>query len=579
MSDIKNDEVDQIIEDPVNEETAEEVEVGSEETSETHVRTESEIKDIEKDLQLLDSMELGLLNKDKMERLLEYILEQDAYLGDYNPSVAVDIKETMIENMETSSVGVPDNAIVVSNHTFEELTELNKRLWRKILASQYKRRTMSRRELEEAGYVVQQELKVVLTVEEDQLVSYLSSCMALLDHSPRSKVLKDGSWSNVTEYNDRRIGAATVVNHKDPVKKIMSKLNLLTEAATHLPHSGLVLKLASAGSLDRALLNDNLVASKIANSLATYSHGVDISSIHTNEILVEHAYRQIIDSNIGNMTKETLEENLSILDLDGLYLGLAISMFPTGFDLYRQCIDDTCGNVDKIRINPRRTLIIRKDRLSNSQQLLLTRGFTKSDISALTEYKNTLNPDVSKYCDIGQEVFIKLKVPSFAEYKRISNTWLNYLGEKSMELMGGTQDESARKRYIAQTLAKSEVMMYAHWVEGVYTRDENGDYTPHMVRLEKAKGVTAQSIAVSDDKLSNFLSDLTMNEGAHKKLLDGIHDFIRNSTVSVIGLSKTRCTVCKGEQTPEGEETVDELITYNVGELFFTLLHQKTAEL
>lgn len=575
MTSKKIDSGDEVSETDI--ENIEETPVDTEKPDDTPVRTEAEITALEADLALLDNMELGLLNKKKMEVLLEYILEQDAYKGDYHPTVAVDIVESMVEAME-SVAEIPDNAMVVSNHTFDELTEFNKRLWRIILASQYKRRTMNRRELEEAGYVINEELKVVFTKEENQLVSYLASCMALLDHSPKSSVLKEGSWSNLTEYNDKRIGAAVVVQHKDPVKKIMSKLNLLTEAATHLPHSGMVLKLASAGSLDRALLNDNLVASKIANSLATYSHGMDITSIYTNEILVEHAYRQIIDSNVGNMSKETLEESLSILDLDGLYLGLAISMYPTGFDLYRQCLDDVCRNVDKVRINPRRTIIIRKDRLTNSHQQLLTRGFTKSDISSLNEYRDTLNPDISRYCSIGQDIFIKLKIPTFAEYKRISNAWLGYLGEKSMELMTGTQDESARQRYISQTLAKSEVMMYAHWVEGVYTKDENGDFVAHMTRLERAKGVTSQSIAVSDERLSKFLSDLTINEDAHKRLLEGIQAFIRNSTVTVIGLAKTKCTKCGGEQIPEGETTPDELITYNVGELFFTLLHQKTVE-
>lgn len=560
------------------EQDLEDKETPAEAESEVEGRTQEEIAELEADLVLLDNMELGLLNKKKMESLLEYILEQEPYTGVFSPTLTVDIVETMVESIESSKDGIPDAGMILSNHTFKELNEFSKQTWRVVLASQFKRRLMNRRELEEAGYVIMDEQRVVLSKEENQLVAYLASCMALLDHSPRNAVLEEGSWSNLTEFNDRRIGAAVVVQNKDPIKRIRSKLNLLTESATHLPHSGMVLKMASAGSLDRALLNDNLVASKIEHSLATYSHGMDIASIYTNEILVEHAYRQIVDSNVGNMSKETLEDNLSILDLDGLYLGMAISMYPTGFDLYRQCMNDKCANVDKVRINPRRTIVIRKDRLSNQQQQLLTRGFTKTDISALEDYRDSLNPDVSKFCHIDADIYIKLKVPSFAEYKRVANAWLGYLGEKSLELMTGTQDQSARQRYITQALAKSEVMMYAHWVEGVYVKDENGDYIPHITRLSKGKGVTSQAIAVSDEEMSTFLSDLVINSEAHRKLLEGVYSFIRNSTVSVIALAKTPCSKCSSPHIPEGEETADELITYNVGELFFTLLHQKTAE-
>lgn len=564
-----------VMEDDPTMETQEEDTSASE--SPTPVRNDAEIDELEQDLKHLDNLELGLFNKEKMERLLNYLLEQDSYEGEFNPTVAAEIADEIIDRM-TSVEDLPENAVVAPNHTASELDELSRRLWRIILASQYKRRTMSRRELKEAGYIVLEDQRVVITTEENHLLSYLSSSMALLDHSPKRESMKSGQWTNTLTYNDKRIGAAVVGKHRDPVKQVMSKLNLLSESVIPLPHSGMVLKLASPGSLDRALLNDNLTASKIEHALLTHSHGMDITSIYTNEILVEYAYRQIVDSNVGNLSRETFEDNLTILDLDVLYQGLAIATYPTGFDLHRQCINRECQNVDKMKINPRRSIIFRKDRLSDRQQQMLTRGFTKADVSNLVDYRESLNPDVSKFYDLGDDIYIKLQIPSFSEYRRISNTWLTYLGDKSMELMSGSQDENARQRYISQALAKSGVMMYAHWVEGIYSRDDNGDYTPVLTRIAKAKGVTSQAISVADDNIGEFLSNLIINTEAHNKLLEGIQKFIRESALVVIALPKTPCTKCGSPHTPEGEETADELITYNVGELFFTLLHQGIAE-
>lgn len=568
------DDTDKVVDEIVEEETSV-TEEHSEEHSEEY--SEEEKKEFEEELKKLDDGDLPLFNREKMEKLLTYIVEQDKYMGDYNPSLAVELVDSMITSIESVDE-IPGNGIIGTNHTVEELTEFSKRLWRVILASQHSRVGLSISEIEE-NYIKLRDPNVIITKEENYLISYISSAMAILDHSPRAKVLGSGNWTNNLSHNDKRIGVAVVTSHKDPVKRIRSKLNLMNEVAAHLIHSGMVLRLSSPGSLDQALIKDNLVASKIQNSLSNYGTGIDTTSIYTNEILVEHAYRHIVESNIGEMSKETFEENLSVLDLELLYITLAISIYPTGFELHRQCMGNDCDNVDKIMINPRRAIILRKDRLTNSQAQLLTRGFSRADVSVLADYRESLNPDVSRFDKIDDEIYIKYKVPTVAEYKRISNAWLDYLGEKSLELTRGSHDEEFRKRYIGQAMAKSAIMMYSHWVEGVYTKNENDDYVPVMVRVGKGKGITTNAIAVADEELDKFLTDLSLNEGLHNKLVEGINNFIKESTLSVIALAKTKCSKCGKPHAPEGEEVGEELISFNAGELFFTLLHQRTDEL
>ena len=570
MSDekVNNEEVEEIQEDtPVND--LEEVTEESEEI----IDVDAEDEEMKQALSDLDEGNLSLFNREKMDKLLTYILEQDKYLGDYNPSVTVEMVDSMIVSME-SVENIPENGFVGSNHTVDEVTEFSKRLWRVILASQHSRMNLSREEIEES-YVRLDNPRVLVSKEENYLISYLASSMAVLDHSPKKDSFNTGSWTNGLEYNDRRMGTAVVVNHKDPIKRIRSKLNLVNEAVTQLFHSGLVIKMSSPGALDQALINDNLVSSKIENSLASYGTGLDSTSIYTNEILIEHAYRHIIDSNIGDMSKEVFEESISILDLETLYLTMATAIYPTGFEIFRQCMDDACGNIDKIMINPRRCIFPRNNRLSNAQSQVLTRGLAKSDISVLKEYRETLNPDVSKYIKVDEDIYIKLQVPTVAEYKRISHSWLGYLGEKSLDLMTGGQDEESRRRYISKEMSKSAVMMYSHWIEGIYSKDENDEYVPLLVRLNKGKGITTNAISVADSELDKFLADLSLNDEVHTRIVDGVSNFITQSNIVVIALAKTPCSKCGGEHELEGVEIEHELIAFNAGELFFTLLHQK----
>lgn len=525
----------------------------------------------------LESGELPLYNSETMRPLLEYLVSQDQYVGEFNPTVGVEIVESMLASIK-SVEGDAQGGLVGSNHTSKELLELNRRLWRKILASQFQRNQLSRKEIQ-ANYVVMDEPKVIVTKDEFALTSYLSSCMAVINKSPVETVLQEGEWTNSLSHNDRRIGVAVVSSHRDPVKNIRSRLNLTTEAASHLPHSGLVVKLSSGGSVDLALINDNLVANRINNSLSTYGTGLDITGVYEAEILVEHAWRQLVETNVGDLSKETFEDNLSVLDLELLYLALATSLYPTGYELIRQCVSDECKNTDKILINPRRSYIIRKDRLTEGQRGLLARNFARSDISVLRDYRDSLSPNVTKYIPIDDEgTFLKLQTPVFSTWKRVGHRWLNYLGDKSLELMMGTQDEAAREKFIQQTMEKTEIMGYAHWIHGVYTRDENGEYIPNLVRLNPHdSGVTTNAVTVADTELDDFLVDISLNDELHRKIVKGISDYIRDSTLSVMGLSKSKCTKCGEPHHMEGEEDENEIIVYNAGEVFFTLLLQKTG--
>lgn len=536
--------------------------------------TEEELKTLESDLKRLDNGELNIRDRDNMSKLLKYILTLPPYTGEFNPHTAVTIADEVIEGMSTLE-SIPENGVIISNHTVAEITELNRRLWRVILASQFKRIRLSRNEIE-TDYVQLNDPRALLSLAEYELLNYLSSSLALLQASPTKDCLTEGDWTNSISYNDKRIGIGLVTAHKDPIKRIKSKLNLINESATHMAHSGMVIKISSPSGLDAALLNDNIMSAKINNSYDSQGNALGSTSVYTNEILVEQIYRSLEDTNLGDITKETFEENLSLLDVEQISAGLAVSMFATGFTIHRRCGSMECDEVRSILINPRRTIFHRKDKLTESQLRHLSRGFAKVDISTIVEYRESLMSDVSKYVHIEEDVYLRLRVPMFSDYKRISHGWLDYITNKSLELVSGSSDEQARKAFVYDTFNKSTLMMYSPWIEGVYVKSDSGDYIPHLQRLKRGKGVTDEAISDADLQLDEFVADFRTNPDLQSKLLKSLTDFIQASTVTVHALPKTKCTKCGSDHVPEGEFMEAECISYSPSELFFTLLHLKT---
>lgn len=574
---MSNKELNELDTDSVEETIEEQIEEDIQDTEETS--EDSKEKTIEKDPELeeeikqLDEGTLPLFNEEKMGKLLNYILSRKPFVGSYKKTESIDLVESMIHDIK-SVEEYPDNAIVSVSYTKEELEQISTELMRVIQASQFKRKELSREEIKK-NYTRVDDLRLILTNEETILLSYITSSLNIMNQSPNKDSFDEGKWTNTLEYNDKRIGTALVVNYKDPIKQMRSKLNLMNEAAVQLVHSGLVVKLTSAGSLDQALLNDNLVSTKINNSIATYGTGLDMTSIYVDEILVEHIHRQIVDTNVGEISLDTFEENLSILDLNTLYNTLAISLHPTGFKMFRQCMDVECSNIDEITINPRRTNIYRDDKIQQSSKQHLIRGLSKSDIKSLVEYRNNLTPGLTKFHELSEGMYVKFQVPTFAQYKRISKYWLEYLGDKSLDLMRGGSDEDTRRRYIQQAMYKASVMMYSHWVEGIYTKDDNGEYQEVMVRLKESSGASINSIITVDEKIDTLLSDTGLNKEVHNSLVKAINKFISDSTLALTVLGKSKCTKCESDYIPEGEDVGDQLISFNAGELFFTLLRQR----
>lgn len=568
----QNDELNSTVE--LDESHDKPVDMESEKQSDAEY-TAADIERMDSELVKLDNGELNVRNKDTMARLLKYLLEQPPYTGTFNPNTTVTISDEIFEGMDRLEK-LPTNGIIVSNHTEAEITELNKRLWRLILVSQYQRSRLTREEIEN-DYVQMSEPRAILTTAEYDLFNYLSSSLALLQDAPIRNSIDSGEWNNVASLEGKRIGLSLVTAHKDPIKRIRSKLNLINEGAATLAHSGLVIKLSSPSGLDAALLNDNIMSAKINASVDSQGNALGSTSVYTNEILVEQAYRNLEDTNLGEITKETFEENLSLLDVEQLAAALSVVLYPTGFTIHRRCGSLNCSEVRSILINPRRTILHRTDRLTEHQLRHLTRGFSKVDISTIEAYRENLTPEVSRYVQIEDDVYLKLRVPMFSDYKRISRSWLDFISNKSLELVSGTSNEDARKAFLYDSFAKSTLMVYSPWVEGVYVKTEDNDYIPHLVRLKKAKGVTENAIIEADLQLDEFISDFRANPDLQAKILEKITDFIKDSALTVHVLPKTRCAACGGEHLPEGDEIESECISYSPSELFFTLLHLKTV--
>lgn len=495
----------------------------------------------------------------------------------WNPLGNVSIVTEILETRETAHKG----AVGIPNESAEELNSLLEILSEQIGRAQFKRRELTAEEINR-DYTVIEKAKLIITHQEAEVYEMLSNSLSMLSNSPTVDSLKHGTWTNLLVHGDRNSATSNITKHKDPVRDIQARLGLRNEIRSTLYHSGLQVEVVSPGALDDSFLLDRLADARADNSRETYGYSLESTDVYTNEILIDFFFDHLVNTNLGSISKSVFEENLSVLDIDTCIMNMAASIYRNGFEVFRQCNSTKatgapCGELSSYLMNIRRMTIPQDSCFSDKQKVLLTRTKSKIDISALTEYRESLRPELSRYVEIGEDLYIKLRVPSYADYKRISKAWMEKVLDTARKLLTyGTDGSSPRQRYIAASHDRARVMMLAHWVEAICSKDEAGEYQTLLTRVIDKSTASIEDIREADSKVDEVLENLSNNAEAQELAVEGINNFITRFNCVLHVLPKSKCPKC-GEPHPVEGKTVDpDLIVIDPTQLFFTALLLRT---
>ncbi len=509
----------------------------------------------------------------------EMAKEPPAYKGTWEAVTNVEIVTEILERNDV----VNDSAVVFTNHSLKDLHRIRNALWNQITAIQDTRRQLPASVLNE-GYKVVPEWNFVITDEESTVIELITNSIDNLLDSPQVDSIKKGQWTNLPKHGDRPCAITLLSNHKDPVRKIRARLAIRNEVSTFLVHSGIHVEFESTSALDTSLLLDRIVEERAEAARETMGYSLETTDVQQNIIIMNFAYDNIVNTSLGEISKDAFEDMVSVFDIDNIKIALASTLYRAGFEIFRSCISDKlgkkepCGHRDSFTVHPRRTRIVHWERLSEQQRVRATRADERVDVKTVASYKANLNPTVSKFVSIGDELFLKLRDPSYADYKRIANSWVNIVVDAAKQLPSiDSNGDNPRKAYIARSNERAKIMRLAHFVEGIYTKSEtDDDYVEVISRVKDKMNATRDDVIEKDNEVDKILMDLPHNGKSHELAVTGIEEFITDYNLSLFVLAKTHCSKCDAPHEVIGEEVGPDLLVIDPGEVFFTLLLLKT---
>ena len=377
---------------------------------------------------------------------------------------------------------------------------------------------------------------------------------------------KEGDWHNNVLHNETLLGAGKVkpANMKDPVMAIRATFGQGSMVQVPLWNTGLWLTFRAPTI--QALLDFEQKTRMEKMNLGRSSNGMVFSAVevYTVETYMRFALEHVVSVNYVFETGDTVDELMDVIrsrDYQQVLWGLACAMYPDGYPLRQPCVadPDKCKHVDEVLINFARMGFVDRSKISANQALKMASRSTKRDAKWLSEYQAEF-PFFEKHVPLGNGLTAVLKVPSLGSQIDSGHVWVDGISKATNDAFGARLSEMDRVRHIMRSGALTNLRQYSHWVD----------------RFEHALDPDAAPVVYDDlvnkDRILEMLSE---DPEVGDKFTNVIIEWIKKSTVSYIGLPKTKCPACQKESD---DQTHPYLIPIDIGYVFFTLAALKISQ-
>lgn len=500
-----------------------------------------------------------------------------------NPKIdeVIPVLEEIFDEAEMKRL-TSQGSILLPYHTKEELDKLYNRIARTIVLHQPARHE----EVAEGGgdHLTQIDVpgrdqgRLYVTEIERQAMAMVAGYRAHLRAGHGATLFEEDHWTNMPKVGDSilAIAANNFAKSPDPLMRFRGAQGLSGEYPAPMWGSGLHMRLESPGALRGLQLEVAMLLEKIERSRDTMGYALSAPSVYLNSAVMDFILEHVHSTTLGTVNPEELKRVLRLNDLEPLAGASASTIYPDGFLLERPCLQSAggCGHVVKRKINIRRQLFVRWERLSDHQKQFMSKRAGRVDVKTVLGYQNQTRPEISRFIDLKGGYSLKLEVPTFARYEYLSNVWMSKLTNEAKDLIVSNADRDQRDGYLARATNIALIMAYASWIEGIYYR-ESIDQDPVAIVSRTVTEVDKQYEA--DMKVDKELTDLSADGGQTQRIVDEIRKFIDDMTLSVFAVPKTKCPMCDKPLTGDEKSTHPHLVQLNAIELFFTLLRHKVS--
>lgn len=405
--------------------------------------------------------------------------------------------------------------------------------------------------------------------DDQHIAKYNYALERALYHHPDENVnatpfYRDNShWLQGVEHNGELLSVSKPRFSKETGKlsgnaallRIRAAAGLGTVVNVPLWHTGIWIKLKAPSEGALLELERRIGLEKINLGRSTIGVSFTNVSIYTTYYLLELIFDHLYEVTYHTTDSDALENVIKVTDIPQMVWGIACAIWPNGYRLVRPCVSDPtkCSRIDEKHVNVTKLSWVDNRALSNYQRNHMTHRDGQFSDEQLATYENEHLVQQRKKVKISDEISLRLRVPTIAQYKQAGFAWVDSVVRMADEAFGQSLRGDERNNYIQQQAAMSNLRRYSHWIEAIELDDGESS-------IEDQNGI------------DEALNALTGHEQTRSKILNEIETFMRESVISTIGIPRYDCPDCGGEPDPDTISTRQpELIQLEVNQIFFTL--------
>ena len=353
--------------------------------------------------------------------------------------------------------------------------------------------------------------------------------------------------------------------------KLNDSLGLSNNLRCVLYRSGFTVEL---GHIDETLVIDlitNLSERKLELGKNTNSLVFSNESVIYSKILLDFFYTH---AKSCTLDVPDWREYVMLEDINLIAIYILNQIMPNGVNILRTCdnvvkgferteddIKTKCDFAFTARLDPLE-LIKRntKFNLTDKQKELLSRGVPRSiTIKEVEEYQNSLEVNQEYILELTDNISLTLKHPRALKHITQGELWLESVEIAVDDILSDIEEDDKIKYETQINVFKTTILnKYCHFV----TKITIGD-----------------AYSVKPEDIITGLKRLGSTEDTYKKIVKGFIDFIKNNTLTVIGINNYNCPKCKESQKTINDEELKEVIAINVYWSFLTICTLKLDQM
>ena len=299
------------------------------------------------------------------------------------------------------------------------------------------------------------------------------------------------------------------------------------------------------------------------------------NAVFVREHLIDFVLSCVVETNYEHKDVESLRRAIALLDYPALIMGLASTMWPNGYELQVPCIDSEmkCRHINKFNLFLNRATVIDSAGMNDEQKKIMAqrrRTVTEDDV---VKYKaefldGEAERNVVLHDDGDYKVSVVFRHPTLEQHLFQGRHWVAGIQEKVAATLANASAKTMDE--MAESLASlSFTREHSHWVKG-FVIEYAGDDKPRQID--------------DYDDVMEQLEQLMENNDALELYMEGLKDYITDSTISVTGIPRTKCAGCgaslgaddsRNPLTFTGAYDTDYMIPIDVETVFFTLAQSK----